>query len=337
MKNIKKTLLQLLPGLLLAVIIAVPSIIANSFCKPLSAVAIAILMGLTVRNLLGLPSVCRPGNKFIVKRVLKFAIILLGVRLSFVDVVEIGGSSILIILCCIVTSLLLAQYLTHLLKLPKRLGTLIGVGTCICGNSAIVATAPAIDAEEEEVAFAVATISLFGVLAILLYPILGHVLSMTNSVFGTWAGTAINDTSQVVTAGYIFSDEAGNIATVVKLIRNLFIAPVIVLMSYLYARQKNKNTGSAKKISYKKTVPLFVFGFVLMAALRSFGVFPDPVVVVIKKTAGYLIVLSIAAVGLGTHFSAMRKIGLRPFYVGLAVSIFMASLSLGLIKLIGNH
>ncbi len=329
----KTSILPLVPGILLAAAVAVPSIIINSYYKPLSAVAVAIVIGLIVRNLVGMPPACQAGNQFAIKKILKFAIILLGVRLSFLDIVKIGGSSLIITICCIITSLVLTHYLTRLFGLPKRLGTLIGVGTCICGNSAIVATAPAINAEEEDVAFAVATITLFGILAILTFPVLGNLLSMTNTAFGTWAGTAINDTSGVVTAGYIFSDESGNVATVIKLIRNLFIAPVIVIISYMYSRQDNDATSTGK-VDYKKTFPLFVFGFVLMAVLRTLDVFPDSVIFIINKTALYLIVLCIAAVGLGTHFSVMKKIGLKPFYVGLIVSLVMMITSYFLIKLL---
>jgi len=332
-RTITPRAIGLLPGLLLAAAVAIPSVLLHSLCKPICSVAIAIALGLLVRNLTGLPAACQAGNKFVVKKVLRLAIILLGAKLSFLEVLKTGRSALLIVVCCIVISLLLVQCLARILKLPARLGTLLGVGTCICGNSAIVATAPAINAREEEVAFAVATITLFGTIAVFVYPLLGSLASMTQPVFGTWAGTAINDTSQVIAAGKIFGADALKIATVVKLTRNLFMAPVIVIMSFLYSRQKN-SPAAGGKVNYIKTFPLFVLGFVAMAVLNTMGVFSASAANAIVKTSGYLIVISIAAVGLGTDLAAMKKVGLKPFYVGLAASIVMAGMSFGLIKLL---
>lgn len=334
MSEQKRSFLVFFPGILLALAVAVPSLWLNMLYPPISAVAIAIIIGLLTRNLFGMPKVCGAGNAFIVKRILRLAIILLGARLSFFEVLKAGGNALLIITCCLILALLLVQFITRLLRLPPRLGTLIGVGTAICGNSAIVATAPAIKAKDEEVAFAVSTITLFGVMAVFAYPLIGHWLKMTDTCFGTWAGTAINDTSQVVTAGFIFSDEAGNIATVVKLTRNLFMAPVIVLMSILYNRG-NANTDGGHSIDYKKTFPLFVLGFVGMAVLRTLSVFPAEVIDALKTISDFLIVMSIAAVGLETSFAAMKKVGLKPFYVGFAASVIMGGVSFVLIKVLG--
>lgn len=333
MRRIGASILALLPGIGLAAAVAVPSVVVNEFVPPLSAVAVAMVVGLLVRNLAGLPQTCGAGTKFVTKRVLRLAIILLGIRLSFSEMVRTGLHALLIIVCCITIAILLVQWFSRLLKLPARLGTLIGVGTSICGNSAIMATAPAIDAEDEETSFAVATISLFGVMAVLVYPLIGHVLDMTNTTFGAWAGTAINDTSQVVTAGFIYSEPAGKVATVVKLTRNLFMAPVIVVMGVLYHRGQ-RGRGPAKKLNLAKAFPLFVLGFVLMAVVRTLDVLPAAWVGVIKTTSSYLVVLSIAAVGLNTSFRAMRKIGLRPFYVGLLASILMGGVSFALIRLL---
>ena len=247
----------LLPGLLLAGALGAASLWLNGFYKPASAVAIALVAGLLIRNLLGVPDRYRPGVTFSVKRVLRLAIILLGARLSFLSVVETGANALVIVVTCIVLALLLVFCLSRLLRLPRRLGTLIGIGSSICGNSAIVATAPVISAEDEEVSFAVATITLFGMLAVLVYPVIGHLLAMSDTAFGTWAGTAVNDTSQVVAAGSIYSTDAHDVAVVVKLTRNLFMAPVIVLMGLFHNRRQN--TGrEAGRIDYRKAFPLFV-------------------------------------------------------------------------------
>lgn len=332
-----KKLLNLVHGLAFVLAIALPLIwFHQNVSRTISALAIAIAVGLLIRNLLGVPTLCREGISFSVKKILRLAIILLGVRLSFMDVIRIGGSALVIIIACITVAVLLIRYISLKMGLPEKLGTLIGVGTAICGNSAIVATAPVIEAEDEEIAFAVATITLFGVAAVFIYPLVGHLLHLSEVAFGTWAGTAINDTSQVVTAGFIYGNEAGEVATVVKLTRNLFMAPVILVMGYLYAagRLKMKKSG-VKEISYRRIFPWFVLGFLGMAVLRTLGVFSEQIINFLKVTSNCLIVVAIAGVGLGTSFGSMKKVGLRPFYAGLAASIIIATISLMFINLMG--
>ena len=324
-------LTQIVPGIILAIAVAVPSLFFNSLYKPVGAVAYAIVIGFLIRNLFGLNSIFEPGNKFAVKKLLRLAIVLLGVRLYIHDVLRIGLGSLIIIICCIVCAISLTLYIAKLFKLAPRLAVLIGVGTTICGNSAIIATAPVIEAQDDEVAFAVSTITLFGLLAVLFYPILGHVLHMSDTTFGTWAGTAINDTSQVVTAGYIFSEDAGNVATVVKLTRNLFMAPVIILVGFICNR-KTPQGQSKGGVNILQSFPLFVLGFLAMGVLRSLDVFSAKGIELIKDTSTYLIVVCVAAIGLGTSLSSMKKVGWRPFYVGLCASIVMASLSYVLIR-----
>ncbi|NOX97224.1 MAG: YeiH family putative sulfate export transporter [Nitrospirae bacterium] len=327
---------KLIPGILLVLAIAVPSVYIHKLYGQLSAVAIAIVVGILVRNLFGLPEKGKAGVNFSVKEILRLAIILLGVHLSFVEMLKISGSSLGIITILIIMAIFLVRYISHKLGLPDRLGTLIAVGTSICGVSAIVATSPAIEATEEETSFAVATITIFGLMAVFVYPIIGYLLHMSDTLFGIWAGAAVNDTSQAVATGFIYSDVSGSIATVVKLTRNLFMAPVIVLLSYLHIVKENRKNGTGdkeKKIDHKKAFPVFVLGFIGMAILRTLGVFPDEVISIIKTTAGFLIVTAIAGVGLGTNLASMKKIGLKPFYAGLSAALLMAIISITLIKL----
>ena len=203
-----------------------------------SAVAIAIILGVLIRNLIGMPESCRPGASFTVKRLLRVGIALMGAQLSLGQILKTGASSVLIVATCIVLAILVVRFVSIRMGMSDRLGTLLGVGTSICGVSAIVATAPAIEAKEEETSMAVATITIFGLLAVLFYPLLGMSLGLSDRFFGTWAGTAVNDTSQVVATGLIFSQQAGEIATVVKLTRNLFMAPVIVALSWFYLKRR---------------------------------------------------------------------------------------------------
>lgn len=320
--------MKLLPGLVLVALISVIAQVLNAFYQPLSAVLIAVLLGVLLKNTAGVRKEFQPGAKYAVKSILKLAIILLGVRLSFYDLINLGVNSLWIIVTCILLALSLTTGIAKWFKLPPRLGTLIAVGTAICGNSAAIATAGAIEAEEEEVAFAVGTITLFGVLAIIIYPLIGKALALSDLVFGTWAGTAINDTAQVVTAGFLYSNAAGEVATVVKLTRNLFIAPVVFFFSVIYAMGKAR---SEQSVNYVAIFPWFVLGFLGMAMVRTTGILPAAVISFLKETADFLILIAVAGIGLGLDLKAMKKLGFKAFYTGLFASTVMGLVSFFLV------
>jgi uncharacterized integral membrane protein (TIGR00698 family) len=334
--------LKLFPGFALILAIAIPARLVQSLItvagkEVVSAVAIAIVAGILIRNVLGLSGTYRPGTAFAVKRILRVGIGLMGAQLSLAQVLQTGGSSLLVVAVCIASALLVVRFLAVRMGMSDALGTLLGIGTSICGVSAIVATAPVIEAKEEETSLAVATITVFGLLAILVYPLLGRAWGLSDTFFGTWAGTAVNDTSQVVATGLIFSQPAGETATVVKLTRNLFMAPVILGFSWLHFRKRRagepKQGGGRLKLH--QAVPLFILGFLAMAVLNSLGAFPPDVRKAIQKVSQFLIVCALAGVGLETHVGAMRKIGFQPFYAGLCAAAFMAVVSFALIRLAG--
>jgi uncharacterized integral membrane protein (TIGR00698 family) len=273
-----------------------------------------------------------PGLRFAVHRVLRAGIILLGARLSIDQIVQVGGSAVALIVVCLLATLALGILLARSLGIGHRLGLLIAVGTAICGNSAIVATAPVIEADEREVAFAVATITVFGVLAVLLYPLIGHALALTAPRFGLWAGTSVNDTSQVVATAYSYTPGAGDVATVVKLTRNLFMAPVIVGIGLVVAGARRLPPLQAARAAF----PLFVLGFLATAVARSLGWLnghagPLSLAALASDLAQGCILLTLAAVGLQTDLRAMLRIGLRPLYAGLGLATGLAVLSLVLI------
>jgi uncharacterized integral membrane protein (TIGR00698 family) len=336
-------MLKYCPGFALIVVISVLALFIQSRItlngrEVVSAVAIAIILGVFIRNVIGIPDTCRPGTNFAVKRMLRVGIALMGAQLSLGQVLNTGASSVLVVATCIVLAILAVRFISIRMGMSDRLGTLLGVGTSICGVSAIVATGPVIEAKEEETSMAVATITVFGLLAVLFYPLLGFSLHLSDRFFGTWAGTAVNDTSQVVATGLIFSQRAGEIATVVKLTRNLFMAPVIVVLSWFYLKKRQAEgeaRGEGTKIKLQQVFPLFVLGFVGMAVLNSLGAFPSAVRHGIRVVSQFLIVASLAGVGLETNLIALKKIGLRPFYAGLCASLFMAVVSFGLITLLG--
>lgn len=319
--------------------------------SPISAVMVAIIAGMLVGNVIRLPDAFRPGLTFAIKKVLRLGIILLGIRLSLLDVLRVGVLGVPVVVLCIAGALLLTTRLNNWLRLPERVGTLIAVGTSICGVSAIVATAPAIDAEDEEVAYGVAVITLFGLVAMLTYPYLSHVLFDANAIkAGLFLGTSIHETAQVAGAGLVYADVfqqpvALDTATVTKLVRNVFMAAVIPLMGLYYARRTA--TAGHRDVSVRKLFPVFVLGFLGMAVVRSFG---DLGIAAsghafgvwdtarwagmysfLKEWAVNLMVVALAGVGMNTSFQMLRGLGIKPFVVGLGAALAVGIISLAAI------
>ena len=319
--------------------------------KSISEILIAVLLGLYVGNAFPLNKQLRAGAKFALQRLLRLGIILLGLRLSLQDVAATGVNALLLVLACITLALTLAYLAGRLFRIPPKLAALIGVGTAICGNTAIIATAPVIEADEEEMGFAVATITLFGLLAVLVYPLIGNALALPQHAFGLWAGTAVNDTSQVVAVSTIYGDAALDTATVVKLTRNTLMAPLIVLFGLIYTRALKKPMGDqaaqASRFDWKKIIPGFVVGFLVMALLRTIGIaagiLPQSVgnpgdltaaaafLKTVDDLSKFLILMALAGVGLNTNLTSLRRIGLKPLLVGTCVALLLAAVSLALI------
>ncbi len=355
--------MQLWPGLLMAVLVAVVSIWLSELIgvgwmgfekSPISSVMMAIVTGLFISNVFALPAQLKPGLKFAVKKLLRVGIILLGIRLSLFEVFQLSGQGLPIVMACIAGALLFTTTVTRWLKLPARLGTLIAVGSSICGVSAIVATAPAIDAEEEEVAYAVAVITVFGIAATLLYPYLAHWLFVGDPVrSGLFLGTAIHDTSQVTGAGLVYADlfaapQALDVATVTKLMRNVFLILVVPLMALRYAHT-SASEGGAQKPKLRELVPFFIVGFLALAAVRTLGdaglaatgsawwlwdaVTWQSVHSTLKQWAVNFLAVALAGVGLSTRFSAFKGLGIKPFLVGLIAAVTVGGISIGAIAI----
>lgn len=289
-----------------------------------------MLLGIVIANTVGVPARATPGVRVAVQRILRLGIVLLGARLSLAAILAIGVDALGLVVACMTLALGAALLAGRLFALPPRLALLIGVGTAVCGNTAIVATAPVVKAEEREVSFAVATITLFGTLAVFVYPFIGRALGLSDADFGTWAGVAVNDTSQVVAASAAYSPEARDVATVVKLIRNALMAPLIVLIAWWWQRQ---GTAGDARGGVRKAVPMFVLGFLALALLRTAGIIDAPLAAVLDEVAKVCILVALAGVGLSTRLRDMRAIGPAPFVAGLGTAALLAALSLGAILL----
>jgi len=357
---------SLLPGLLVAALLAWLSIWLSKFIgvtllgfdkTPISAAMLGILLGLIIGAVVPMPAMLKPGLKFAVKKVLRLGIIMLGIRLTVFDVFKMGVYGVPIVVLCILSALFFTTRINKWLKLPERLGTLIAVGTSICGVSAIVATGPAIDAEDEEVAYAVAVITIFGLLATLVYPYAANAIFAGDALkVGLFLGTSVHDTSQVIGSAKVYADvfsapRALDVATVTKLVRNVFMALVIPFMAFYYAR-KTQGESSGKKTSFLKLLPLFVVGFLIVAVIRSvgdagieaggnaFGLWDSgawkSIYGFIKTWAGNFLVVALAGVGLGTDFRTFKGLGIKPFLVGLGAALLVGVVSFIAISLLGS-
>ncbi|MDD2217647.1 MAG: YeiH family protein [Eubacteriales bacterium] len=313
-----------LPGIVLAGIIAV----AAWFLGKLLPIAGGPVFGLLLGMMIAFwkrPKIFDPGVAYTAKKILQYAIIFIGFGMNLFHVFEIGSQTLLLMVFTLTSAFLAAYFLGKCLKTSRDTTILIGVGTAICGGSAIAATAPVIGAKDEDVASAISTIFLFNVIAAFLFPFLGHLLGMTDYQFGLWAGTAVNDTSSVVAAGYTFSDEAGSLAVIVKLTRTLMILPITVALA-MYMSRGQKTEGKEYKLS--KIFPWFVLGFLLASVANTWLLLPTGTGDFLAEVGKFMIIMAMAAIGLNTNLIRLLKNGLRPILLGLCCWIVLAVTSL---------
>lgn len=317
-------LMDVLPGFAMAVVIAVAASYIGHLTPVVGAPIVAILLGILFNLLLGRIPNAEIGVSFTAKRILQFAIILLGANLNLAVVWKTGMQSFWVMIGSLVIALIGGTIIGRLLHLPRNLTRLITVGTSICGASAISAISPLVDAEEGDIAYSISTIFTFNVIAVFLFPLIGHIFHFSSIKFGTWAGTAINDTSSVVAAGYSFSHAAGQYATVVKLTRSLAIIPISLWFAIHSIFHKKTSRSNNVKIKF----PLFIVGFVMMSALDTFHVFGQTGGPIISAVGQFFISVALAAIGLNTNLRALLKTGYRPLLMGLCTWALVAISSL---------
>ncbi len=316
---------NLFPGVFLVFVIAVIAKILGEFFPYVGGVIFALLIGITIRNSLSINERFIEGIEDVVKKWLKIAIILLGATLSFSSILDIGTQSILVILFVVTGGILITLLFGKLLKIHHTLALLIGAGTSICGATAISVIKGVLQAKESVVAYAISTIFFFNIVATFLYPVLGQWMELSALQLGIWAGVSIHDTSSVVAVGYLLGDDVGEVATTVKLVRTLFILPLVLAISFIAVR---RNEGAA---SLRGAFPLFVLGFLVMSGAYSFGIISENISVSLGTTAKFLIVMVMAGVGLQVRWENIRSLGMKPFVAGLAASLFVGVFSLLLI------
>lgn len=361
---------RLIPGVMLAAALVALFVwltdlinAALGFKGLISYILMVIVAGILIRNIFAVPTFFIPGINFCLRKLLRLGIMLMGIRLSIFAVAEIGAWGIPIVVVCVLAGLVVTSYFGRLLKLPDRLATLIAVGTGICGASAIVATAPGINAKDEEVTYAVANITVFGIIALVAYPFLSHwMFGGDTTMAGLFTGTSIHETAQVAASGFIYDQTFGttsnpttaDIAMVTKLVRNALMAIVIPVMTFIYARRVGVVQDPSER-GYKKALrlfPLFIFGFLIMAIIRSIGdagiqggglamglwdeQLWSGITGGIKQWSGYILATAMAGVGLGTSFKSMKGLGIRPFYVGLFAATMVGVSAIAMVFLLGR-
>lgn len=289
---------------------------------------IAILLGIVVREVLGERAVLVPGARVAAKGVLQAAVVLLGAGLSLREVARTGSEALPVMLGTLAVALGGAALLGRWLRVDEETRTLVGVGTGICGASAIATVSAVIGASEAAVAYAVGTIVVFNVLGAVAFPLIGHALGMSQAGFGLWAGTAINDTSSVVAAGTVYGAAAVSAAVVVKLTRTLMIVPVSVALAV--RTQRRADAGSADRVPWRRLVPPFLVLFLVASALHSVGVVPAAWAPTISDGAHVLTAVALAGVGLLTSAAGLRRAGWRPLALGGLLSLAVATSSLAL-------
>lgn len=322
MEFLKKTA----PGLLLCLILAVPSWLLGRAFPVIGGPVFAILAGMVVTMILRDKSRYQAGIAFTSKKILQYAVILLGFGLNLSEIAKVGALSLPIICTTITVSLVIAFVLRKRLAMPNNISVLVGVGSSICGGSAIAATAPVIGADDEEIAQSISVIFLFNILAALFFPMLGSLLGMSNDGFGLFAGTAINDTSSVTAAASTWDTLHGTggavleYATIVKLTRTLAIIPITLALAFWRTWQV-KRGGSVSNGSFdlKKIFPFFILFFVLASVITTVATMAgaDPALFQpFKELSKFFIVLAMAAIGLNTDLIKLIRTGGKPIFMG---------------------
>ena len=299
----------------------------------------ALLIGMLLNPLVSDYNIFQKGIGFTSKKILRLAIVLMGISLSFSQVLEVGKFSLIVMTFTLLTAFLGGYIFGRLFKMDWKLSSLISAGTGICGGSAIAAVAPVIDAEDSSIAYAISATFIFDVIMVILFPIMGSYFNMTDLGFGLWTGTAVNDTSSVVAAGYAFSDIAGNYSVIVKLTRTLSIVPVVLIFSYINERLIRKGIKNSEgldgsiaitkveKVNIRKIFPWFILMFIGMVLIKSTGLIPESLSTSVSSFSKFLMTMSLGAIGLKTNFKKLAKSGFAPMLHGFIISTLVVVVS----------
>lgn len=323
-------------GVILCLAIAMPAYYLGKQLPLIGGPVFAILMGMIITFLVKDKSKVQSGITYTSKKILQYAVILLGFGMNLSDIVKTGSSSLPIIISTIATSLVVAYVLCKVLKMPSKISTLIGVGSSICGGSAIAATAPVIEADDEEIAQAISVIFLFNILVALIFPTLGGMLGLSNDGFGLFAGSAVNDTSSVTATATAWDGIHGSNtldqATIVKLTRTLAIIPITLVLAFKRTRDAEKSEST---FNLKKIFPFFILFFILASVITTVFNLPGNITAPIKDLSKFFIVMAMAAIGLNTNIVKLVKSGAKPIFMGFCCWVAITVVCLSMQALLG--
>ncbi len=331
-----------LPGVAVAVSIAILAmILANlDFVKNtlhFSSLILAIIIGVIVGNIVKFPDTFKPGITFSLKKILRIAIVFLGFRLTFQNVLEVGLIGLIVDTIMVTATFILGVWISkRLFGLEDKMAYLISSGSSICGASAVLATAPVVKAEMHHAAMAVATVTIFGTTAMFIYPVFyktfGTALGLDDILYGVWTGSTVHEVAQVVAAGFAISEPAGNTATIVKLTRVMMLAPLLIILS-IYLAKKHQTHGAGTTLR-DIPIPYFVFGFIAMVGVNSLHVIPQNIVSAINYIDGFLLTVAMAAMGLETNVNKIKGVGIKPIYAAAIIFVFLFIGGLILVKIV---
>lgn len=325
---------RVLPGLALAVLIAAAAFATRRLpgMGILSPLILAILIGMAFRNLVGTPAIVRPGVAFSLKHVLRAGIVLLGLQLTAQQVIAVGGIGVALIVTTLAATFVFTTWLGRMLHVDAGLTQLIATGSSICGASAVIATNTVTRAQDEDVAYAVACVTIFGSLSMVLMPFAGGMIGMDPRAFGLWTGASIHEVAQVVAAAYARGQEAGEFGTIAKLTRVMMLAPVVLGLGAIAARRLRRDGGEVGHAA--PPIPWFVLGFVAMVALASTGWVPEATAPFTTGATQFLLAAALAAMGLETDMRKLAAEGLRPALLGAGAWGFISLFSLALVLML---
>lgn len=340
-----ETVKRILPGVSVCVAIAIVSFYLGEQIPLVGGPVFALFLGMIINLFVRIDEKFGAGLNFTSKRLLKLAIILLGFSLSIGQILEVGKISLVVMVFTLAAAFGFGYLFGKLFKMDWKLSSLISAGTGICGGSAVAALSPVIEADDSDVAYAISATFIFDIIMVILFPIMGRKLGLSDLAYGLWTGTAVNDTSSVVAAGYAYSNAAGSFATIVKLTRTLSIIPTVIVFSYISQRVKARElraqmgsdyVGEKKKISLKAIFPYFIIFFVLAAIVNSIGLIPVELGMKITHISKFLMIMALGAIGLKTDLRDIKNSGLAPMLHGFIISALVVIVSLGVQMFLGQ-
>lgn len=322
-------------GVILAAVTAVASYIIDDALPTdlLGTTVIALLIGMLLNPWIEKQDMFEEGIDWTSKYVLRAGIIIAGVTLSFTQLIQAGKYALILLGFTLVTAFGVGYICKKVFNINWKLASLLSVSTAICGGTAVATVGPTIKAKSRDIAYAISATFIFDILTVIAFPWIGQMLGLSDTGYGLWVGTSVNDTSSVVAAGYAFSDAAGVLATIVKLTRTLFIVPIVLGFSWLYAK-KEKTTGEREKVKIKDIFPWFILGFLAVVLFRSIGVIPDQFVSPISWMSKFFLTMALASIGMKTSLKEVSGVGIKPMVAGVIIDnavVIVALIAQGMI------